>query len=312
MTAYRRPWPSPAPRTTGTSAFPSVDLIQEFKVETNYSAEFGRSGGGIINLIYKSGTNSLHGNAYEFLRNSDLDSNNFFSNRAGLGLPAFRRNQFGGTVGGPVYIPKLYHGQNKTFFMFGYEALKESTATTLTTSVPTALQAQGNFSQTRAASGAPVMIYDPLTTVASGSAYVRTPFPGSYHSAFTRIDPVAANVFKYYPAANQPGNANTGLNNYFDTTANPENIYDVDRQDRRVPQRQESLLLQGLAPLVQSACPGRASLRRPCRGKPERHPREFLQRSRRLHFHRKPYLPDRRSLWIWASRRGCSPRWRRI
>ena len=80
------------------TAFPSVDIIQEFKVETNnYSAEFGRSGSGIINLVYKSGSNTLHGSAYEFLRNSDLDANNFFSNKAGVGLPSFKRNQFGAT-----------------------------------------------------------------------------------------------------------------------------------------------------------------------------------------------------------------------
>ena len=214
-------------QNSGSSAFPNVDMIQEFKVESNYSAEFGRSGGGIINLIYKSGTNSLHGNLYEFLRNSDLDSNDFFSNRNGIALPVFRRNQFGGTVGGPVYIPKLYHGQNRTFFMFGYEALKQSTATTLTTSVPTALQAQGDFSQTKAASGADVTIYDPLTTAASGSAFVRTPFPGNIIPS-ARIDPVAASVFKYYPSPNRPGIANTGLNNYFASTASPENIYSTD------------------------------------------------------------------------------------
>jgi hypothetical protein len=174
----------PGNQNYGISAYPPVDLIQEFKVESNYSAEFGRSGGAVVNLIYKSGTNSLHGSAYEFLRNSDLDCNNFFSNRNGVALPAFRRNQFGATVGGPVFIPKLYNGRNKTFFMFGYEALKESTATTLNTSVPTALEAQGNFSQLKSAAGAAVVIYDPLTTVASGSAYVRTPFAGS-HSRFT-------------------------------------------------------------------------------------------------------------------------------
>ncbi len=227
----------PGPQNTGSSAFPSVDLIEEFKVESNYSAEFGRSGGGVVNLIYKSGTNSLHGDAFEFLRNSDLDSNNFFSNRAGVALPTFRRNQFGGTLGGPVYIPKLYHGRNKTFFMFGYEALMESTATTLNTSVPTALQAQGDFSQTKSASGANVVIYDPLTTVPSGANYVRTPFPGNVVPA-SRFDPVAANVFKYYPSPNQPGNANTGLNNYYDATASPENIYDIDgKVDENINER---------------------------------------------------------------------------
>ena len=212
----------------GFTVFPSVDIIQEFKVETNnYSAEFGHSGSGIINLIYKSGTNDLHGSAYEFLRNSDLDANNFFSNRLGVGLPSFKRNQFGATVGGPVYIPKVYKGRNKTFFMFGYEALRESSASTLTTTMPTALQRAGDFSQTRNAAGALVNIYDPATTTASGTGFVRTVFPGNVVPT-SRFDPVAANVVKYYPLPNTPGNLNTGINNYFVASANPENIYNVD------------------------------------------------------------------------------------
>src|SRR5438270_11450658 len=97
----------------GIAVFPSVESVQEFKVQTNsYSAEFGRSGSGIINLIYKSGTNSLHGSVFEFLRNSDLDANSFFSNKLGVGIPSFKRNQFGATVTGPVYLPKLYKVRN--------------------------------------------------------------------------------------------------------------------------------------------------------------------------------------------------------
>src|SRR5581483_10327743 len=87
------------------TAFPPVDAVQEFKVQTfNYSAEFGHSGGGIINLVYKSGTNTLHGSAFEYLRNSVLDANNFFSNANGVPLGSFKRNQFGGSVGGPVLL----------------------------------------------------------------------------------------------------------------------------------------------------------------------------------------------------------------
>ncbi len=212
----------------GFTVFPSVDIIQEFKVETNnYSAEFGRSGSGVINLVYKSGTNDLHGSAYDFLRNSDLDSNTFFSNKAGAPLPSFKRNQFGATVGGPVYIPKLYKGRNKTFFMFGYEALRESTASSLTTTMPTAAQRAGDFSQTKNAAGALVTIYDPITTTASGTGFVRTAFPGNVIPA-SRFDAVAANVVKYYPLPNQPGNLNTGANNYYIASASPENIYNVD------------------------------------------------------------------------------------
>jgi hypothetical protein len=223
--------PSATPLTNpigGFTIFPSVDTIQEFKVETNnYSVEFGRSGSGIINLIYKSGTNDLHGSLFEFLRNSDLDANSFFSNKLGAGLPSFKRNQFGTSVGGPVYIPKVYHGRNKTFFLFGYEGLRESSASNLTTTVPTALQRIGDFSQTKAASGAQVVIYDPATTTASGTGFVRTAFPGNVIPA-SRFDPVAANVVKYYPSPNTTGNVNTGLNNYYVASTSPENIYNID------------------------------------------------------------------------------------
>ena len=89
----------------GFAVFPSVDAVQEFKVQTNtYSAEFGRSGSGIVNMIYNSGTNQFHGSAFDFLRNSDLDSNGFFSNLNGMPLPNFKRNQFGGSLGGPLSI----------------------------------------------------------------------------------------------------------------------------------------------------------------------------------------------------------------
>jgi hypothetical protein len=199
----------------GFATFPSVESVQEFKVQTNsYSAEFGRSGSGIVNLIYKSGTNQYHGSAYEFLRNSDLDSNSFFANLRGVPLASFKRSQYGGSLGGPVDVPKLYRGQNKTFFFFAYEGLRQGTAATVTTTVPTALQRLGDYSKTLNAAGQQVVIYDPLTTVASGSAFVRQAFPGNAIPA-DRINPVAANIIKYYPLPNQPGAVNSGVNNYY-------------------------------------------------------------------------------------------------
>jgi hypothetical protein len=95
---------------------PSVDVVQEFKVQTNFfSAEFGNTGGSVVNVVTKSGANDVHGDAYEFHRNSALNANSWFSNRAGRSIPDFRRNVFGGTVGGPVWIPNVYNGRNKTF-----------------------------------------------------------------------------------------------------------------------------------------------------------------------------------------------------
>ncbi len=103
----------------GIAAFPSVDAVQEFKVELDgYSAEFGRSGSGIINVILKSGTNQLHGSVYEFLRNSALDSNTYFANQSNTPLPSFKRSQFGGSLAGPVYIPRLYNGEKQDFLPF--------------------------------------------------------------------------------------------------------------------------------------------------------------------------------------------------
>jgi hypothetical protein len=198
----------------GFAVFPSVDAVQEFRVQSNnYSAEFGRSGGSIVNLVYKSGTNNLHGSLFEFLRNSRLDSNNFFSNARGIPLGSFRRNQFGASVGGPVVLPRLYNGRNRTFFHFTYEGLRQSVARTLLTTVPTELQRAGDFSQTRNAAGALVVIYDPQTTGTVGNVLTRQPFLGNRIPA-DRIDPVAARVMQYFPKPTGPGDPNSGTNNF--------------------------------------------------------------------------------------------------
>jgi len=209
--------PSSPPDVNGTMAFtmfPSVDAVQEFKVDTNnYSAEYGRSGGAVVNLIYKSGTNALHGSLFEFLRNSDFDSNDFFANSRGIPLLSFKRNQFGVSAGGPVYLPSLYDGRNRTFFFGDFEGLRQRAAANLLTTVPTALQRAGDFSQTRNAAGAPIINYDPVTTTPTGSGFVRTPFADNRIPA-SRIDPVAERVAKYYPLPNGPGDPNSGSNNF--------------------------------------------------------------------------------------------------
>jgi Carboxypeptidase regulatory-like domain/TonB-dependent Receptor Plug Domain/TonB dependent receptor len=213
----------------GFAVFPSVDAVQEFKVQTTaYSAEFGRSGSGIVNVILKSGTNDFHGSGYDFVRNSALDSNTYFSNHSGTPLPSFERNQFGGSLTGPVWIPKLYNGKDKTFFLFSYEGLRQGTETEVTTTVPTALQRIGDFSQTFNSSGQQVVIYDPTTTVASGTGYVRQPFAGN---KITNIDPVAAAILQYYPLPNQPGAPYAGTNNFFASGTSQLNI---DTFDARV------------------------------------------------------------------------------
>jgi hypothetical protein len=131
----------------GYTAFvPPPDAIQEFKLQTgNFDAEFGHSTGGIVNAALKSGTNSLHGDLWEYVRNTVFNANDYFANQTNTPRPAYHQNQFGGTVGGPVYIPKLYNGRNKTFFFFDYQGTRIVTPSASTSSVPTPLMHTSNF-----------------------------------------------------------------------------------------------------------------------------------------------------------------------
>ena len=130
---------------------PSVDSIQEIAVQTsNYAAEFGQAGGAVFNFTMKSGTNQFHGSAYEYLVNESLNSAGAYSHTD----PKSRRNDFGGTVGGPIWIPKIYNGKDKTFFFFSYESSPTTTANTNTLdTVPTLDYRLGNFNAAALATG---------------------------------------------------------------------------------------------------------------------------------------------------------------
>jgi hypothetical protein len=143
----------------GTYLFqPSVDALQEFKVETGtYSAEYGH-GLGQVNVITKSGANAYHGSAFEFLRNAKLDAKNYFD-KAADPIPPFKRNQFGFTLGGPVQIPKLINGKNKLFWFFNYEGLRQRKAQTAINSLPLPRDRTGNFVTSSN------VIYDPASRV---------------------------------------------------------------------------------------------------------------------------------------------------
>ncbi len=177
--------------------FPSVDALDEFKLQTStYSAEFGRSLGGVVNLQIKSGTNQLRGSGFEFHRNDAFDANNFFNNRANRAKPDFTQNQFGGTLGGAVF-------KDKTFFFTDYQGSRETQGVTALSTVPSLAMRRGDFSElTR-------VIYDPTT---------RQPFPGNVIPG-DRIDSVARNILtQLYPEPNTPGTrqSNNGqtINNY--------------------------------------------------------------------------------------------------
>lgn len=202
--------------------YPSADAVQEFRVETNnYSAEYGRAGGGIFNVVTKSGTNTVRGSAFEYLRNDRFDENNFFAKRAGRQKPPFRFNQFGGTIGGPVVLGRVYDGRNRTFIFASYEGARLRQGVTYLGTVPTALQRQGDFGQTFNARGQLVTIYDPFTTRPDPNApgrFLRTPFANNIIPP-GRIDPVAQRVLQLIPLPNLPGDPRTGVNNYISTAS---------------------------------------------------------------------------------------------
>ena len=228
----------------------NVDAIAEFRVQTsNYSAEFGRSGGAVINATIKSGTNEFHGTAFEFLRNSALDARGFFEPADQPKAP-FKQNQFGGTLGGPIK-------KNKLFFFGDYQGTRVSAATTSISSVPVAGQANGDFSSILGAQvgtdplGRPVYqneIFDPGTTRTVNGAVVRDafgfnpatglPIPGKANIIpQSRLDPISRNVAALYPAPNVAG---ATANNYIFNAPGQDTVDQMDaRGDYSISTRQQ-------------------------------------------------------------------------
>ena len=171
---------------------PSVDAITEFTVDTNgFKAEYGQAGGGVMTFVSKSGSNQVHGTAYDFLRNDKLDARGFFAPKRSV----YKQNDFGVTFSGPVYIPKLYNGRNKTFFFLSYEGFRNRVgANDMILSVPTPEMYQGDFSNWVDKNNKRIQIYDPATTRAnpSGAGFIRDPFannqiPQDRFSAFSKV-----------------------------------------------------------------------------------------------------------------------------
>ena len=217
---------------------PSVDAVEEFVVqESNFSAEYGFTGATVVNMVIRSGTNQFHGSAYDFLRNQVMDANNFFSNAAGLPIPPLKKNNFGGTVGGPIR-------RDKTFFFFDYDGTRQATLSTFTAGVPSAAERTGNFGELCGYAGGSFdsagrcsspdgQLWDPYTGVYNNdqggpvrSGYI--PFnnlitymsPGSPNLNGTNlqlpakpgnlVDPIALKLAQYFPLPNlgTPGTAN--------------------------------------------------------------------------------------------------------
>jgi hypothetical protein len=207
------------------SFVPSPDATAEFKVQTSiYDAQYGRTGGGVVNVVLKSGTNQFHGNFYEYYRDEKLNANTFDANRLGQSKAGLYWNQPGLTVDGPVRIPGLYNGTDKTFFMYNWEQIRSEVPFPQVYTVPSALERAGDFSQTRTADGRPVTIYDPLTTRLENGQYVRDAFAGNIIPT-NRIDPVALALLQRVPLPNASGLTNNLLV--------PENAR-ADRYDQHV------------------------------------------------------------------------------
>ncbi len=208
-----------APNTTGNNRVaynPPVDAVAEMKVEVfQTDAAYGHSGGGTVNVVMKGGTNSIHGSLYEFNQVSRLAATPFFTNLAGLTKQVTRFNQYGGTIGGPVVVPKLFNGKDKVFFFFGYEGIRDSIPTPSTHTMPTPAERNGDFSQLLRVSQN-YQIYDPLTGVLEGGRIRRQPFPNNIIPA-NRLNPIALKYLQFYPQPNQPGRADGG-DNYLSNT----------------------------------------------------------------------------------------------
>jgi hypothetical protein len=214
----------------GVIYVPSPDYVQEFKVQQNsFTSQYGWSTGNVINVVSKSGGSSLHGDAYDFLRNGKLDANSYFNDRNGQPKPNTHRNQFGVSLGGPMYIPGIYKQRNKTFFFFNYEGHRENdplTASVSTTPIPAFRN--GDFSALLGAQIGtdalcrPILagqIYDPYSThqvtatcgpKIGTTVFIRNPIAGNnVANAINGINAIGQTLVKFFPTPN----INNGLTN---------------------------------------------------------------------------------------------------
>ena len=210
-------------------SIPSPEAVQEFKVvSSGLSSEYGRLSGGAVTIITRGGSNQFHGSAYEFVKNQLFNANDYFSNLYNKPKGVFHNNIFGGSIGGPVWLPKIYNGHNRSFFFLNYEGNRQNTTSNLVTaSVPTAAERTGDFSQSTVAYNGnivPVRLYDPTTGVVQPDGSIaRQQF--SYGGVLnvippSRLDAVAKIYSSYYPLPNKPAVGTNHQNNYVGTAMN--------------------------------------------------------------------------------------------
>jgi len=180
---------------------PSVEALTEFSVEAGgFKAETGHASGGTISFVSKSGTNNFHGDFYEFLRNQDLDARGFFAATRAV----YKQNDFGATVGGPVWLPKIYNGRNKTFFFFSYEGFRNRIGASATPyTVPPPEFFTGDLHNWVNSSGKMIQIYDPSTTQLVNGTYQRTPYPNNQIPQ-SQFDPVSKAIMGFVQPLAKP------------------------------------------------------------------------------------------------------------
>jgi len=196
---------------------PPTSAVREFKMQTAaYDASVGHTMGSVLNVSTASGTNELHGEAHWFLRHKVLDAPNFFNNKNRTPQPTYQDNRYGLSIGGPIDIPKLYRGRNRTFFFFAFEGNKFGVPSQFSRTVPTAAQRIGDFSALLPLRNANYQVYDPMTTRAiAGGRFERQPFAGNLIPR-SRLDTLGLNIVNLYPLPNSPSTATVDdRNNFF-------------------------------------------------------------------------------------------------
>jgi Carboxypeptidase regulatory-like domain len=219
---------------------PPAGAVQEFKVETaSFDAASGHTGGATVNVTLKGGTNALRGSAYTYYRSEKLAESDFFVLKNNAEKPKLGYKRPGGTIGGPIVIPGLYDGHNRSFFFGALEWLYDEFPEPNVTTVPTEAMRNGDFS---ALLSQGILIYDPLSAqISSGTAVIRQPFGGNIIPP-NRINSIAQNVFSYYPKPNQAGDA-SGQNNFFYANPRTDDFYSVStRVDHTVTAKQRLMV----------------------------------------------------------------------
>jgi hypothetical protein len=196
------------------------DAVQEVRVKAfDSDASFGHTGGGTLNQVMKTGTNTIHGTVWEYNQPNTLTANDFFNNAKGVQRPTSHLNQYGLTAGGPIWIPKVFNGKNKLFWFFAFEGMKDGQPNPVFLTIPTAAERTGNLSQILAADK--TQLYDPYSAVVNGSTITRSPIPNNIIPT-NELNPVALAYLKYFPLPNVAGTAD-GQQNYGNSATTNDN-----------------------------------------------------------------------------------------